>query len=39
MNRAKVDVNAEWDAEANGGLATSDELPRLVREGPIRRRI
>ena len=32
MNLAKIDVNAEWDAEANVWVASSDDLPRLVTE-------
>ena len=32
MNLAKIDVKADWDAEANVWVASSDDLPRLVTE-------
>ena len=32
MHLAKIDVNAEWDAEGNVWVASSDDLPTLVTE-------
>ena len=32
MNLAKIDINAQWDAEAKVWVASSDDLPRLVTE-------
>jgi predicted RNase H-like HicB family nuclease len=32
MGLAKIEVNAEWDAEANVWVATSDDVPGLITE-------
>jgi predicted RNase H-like HicB family nuclease len=32
VHLAKIDVNAQWDAEAKVWVASSDDLPRLVTE-------